>query len=181
MAKRETLLQKIKSIEQADFHTADITLRYALSHINKRVNTREQKVLIAAALNELVHKKKLVILGYLINTGEIYLVPECYRKDVSAVQKLIADALKKIIRWDNITNEVMLMDDQLINLYTVRISCIILEDALVYSLLTGGRLKMPFNEYRYVKLQKQIQTEEFSSAIDYNGGISPVIVKCKDR
>jgi hypothetical protein len=71
-------------------------------------------------------------------------------------------------------------DHYVVDMHPRKLNCIIIDDALITSLLTGGRLTAPFNDYHYLKLQEQILKEEFSSAIDYSGGIGPVIVQCKD-
>lgn len=179
MAKRETLHRQEKSIVHINGYHTETTLKYLLGY-SVRVDTREQKMMVAAILNQLVHNRKLVIHGYLINSAEIYLVPACHKRDIYTVQKLVTEALKTVLEIDKIAGEAILADEELIGLFPSMLTCFVLEDPLVYSLLTGGKLKMPFSDYYYVKLQKQVQSEEFSSAIDYRGGISPVVVTCKD-
>jgi hypothetical protein len=179
MVKREVLHREEKNIVHINGHRADVTLKYTLGH-SVRVDAREQKVMVAAVLNELVHRKKLIIHGYLINVSEIYLVPGCHKRDIHAVQKWVTDALTRVLD-DQVTDEIILVDEELIKPFPPMLTCSVIDDPVVYKLLTGGKLKMPFSDYYYVRLQKQIQSEEFSSAIDYRGGISPVIVTCKNR
>lgn len=157
-------------------HKAEITLKYRLSYLGYEFSIRNHKVMIAGALNELVCNEQLIIYGYLIAALEIYLVAACDENDPGAVQKLVTDALRRMIRLDKMTGEAVQTDQQVVDLHPGKLKCIVVEDALVTSLLTGGRLRAPFTEYYYVKLQKQILTEDFSSAIEYSGGIGPVIM-----
>jgi hypothetical protein len=181
MAKRGSSTQSQKHHTNGHCHGAEVTLKYILSYPGYEFSIRNHKVMIAGALNELVCNEQLIIYGYLITAIEIYMVIACDENDPGAIQKLITDALRRMIRLDKVTGEVMQPDHQVVDLHPGKLNCIVVEDALVTSLLTGGRLLAPFTEYYYVRLQKQILTDDFSSAIDYSGGIGPVIVVCEDR
>lgn len=179
MAKRESSTHKRHNGRHN--HGANVTLKYTLSYPGYEFNIRSRKVTIAGVLNELVCNEQLIIYGYLITAVEIYMVIACDENDPGAIQKLITDALKRMVRLDKVTGEAMQTDYQVVDLHPGKLNCIVVEDALVTSLLTGGRLLAPFTEYYYVKLQKQILTEDFSSAIDYSGGVGAVIVVCEHR
>ncbi|QHS56459.1 hypothetical protein GWR56_13260 [Mucilaginibacter sp. 14171R-50] len=175
MAKRASI-QKVNKAADRPRGAGSITLKFTLIYPVYSRRGLEHKVLIAGMLNELVHKGQLVIYGYLITATELYLVPACDKKDIGAIQKLVADALRKIIRRDKGAGTAI---TKVIDLYPADLRATMMEDAQVTSLLTGGRLKSPYSNYYYVKLQKQVQTEEFSSAIEYIGGVGPVVMTCK--
>ncbi|RYU91657.1 hypothetical protein EWM62_06880 [Mucilaginibacter terrigena] len=179
MAKRESSTHKQKQPAGAPLHTADVTLKFTFNYPGYGCNIREHKILIARTLNELVSKGQLVIYGYLINVTEIYLVPACEKRELGAVQKLITDALKRMMRSDKTTGDIMNKGYKIVDMHSAELNCIVIEDALVTSLFTGGRLRSPFNKYYYRKLQKQILNGDFSSAIEYSGGVGPVIMVCK--
>ncbi|MDB5145451.1 MAG: hypothetical protein JWQ66_4164 [Mucilaginibacter sp.] len=141
------------------------------------------KRIIAEALNQCVKNKVFLVNGYLMTSTTLFLVLHREKMDLDARIERFYQQVRLVIEvhlhrlklagarfcagWDHY------LGDE-INKHLFRRQYLLSPDMV--TLLTGGKVKLPYYNRQLARLKKIIHDSDFCSAIDYQGGEGPVNV-----
>lgn len=128
------------------------------------------KRIIAEALNDTVHKKEMIIVGYLITEQKLYLVLRMEPATIHEAFRKFYEKVSAAIRWHLEDAERTYKTDT--NLFERRP----LLDTYLIRLLTGRKMSLPYYDPYLERLKAKLRHYNFCSVIDYAGGEGPVAV-----
>lgn len=151
---------------------------------SKLVGKKQTKVIIAVALNYYpsLLKSEVKIFAYALISNNLYLVahgsegdiysflPDFYELVRIGIQNFFVEFQEQKgkcieqVYLDKIT--------QVNKLFTEHR----FRNKFLFALIIGRKIALPYFDSQYNKLQYQIHTSDFSSAIDYSGAKGPVII-----
>lgn len=149
-------------------------------------SVEECKILIAEGLNSTVteHEYRNAVVGYLITEHSVYLVLridhkkirkmfDCFYDKVregirNALDSRRKNELKQVLEQEQISREDLF--ERLFEQFSLK------NDHLV-KLITGRKVELPYYDPELERLKDKICNDRFCSALDYEGGEGPVLVK----
>ena len=140
----------------------------------------EIRLIIAEALNYCVCFEKMNIAGYLITDRRVCLVLEIDKTEPDYALDLFYEKVKKEIKYRlekrkhfEQHNDKAELNEYLKFLFTRYKPN---SDFLV-KLITGRKVELPYHNAHLERLKEKIHDYDFCSAVDYSGGVGPVMVK----
>ena len=186
MANKQENLFNDEDKERHEHYSPSYNLLFHMGKWKKLIPDERRKLIIAQALNKCVCRKRFQIVGYLITDRRVCLILDKRKTKLKKglksfnkyVEKGIIHYLKKQERRHHYNdkdqeNQQFILGD----LFKRRT----LYNQNLIKLITGRKAKLPYYSRHLARLKDLIHDYNFCSAINYDGGVSPVKVKVKPK
>ncbi|WP_299113989.1 hypothetical protein [uncultured Winogradskyella sp.] len=161
-------------------------LLFHIGKWRKLIPDERRKIIIAQALNKCVCRKRFKIVGYLITERRVCLILDKkktkLKKGLKSFDKYVEKEVKHYLnRHGYIHHETHRKHKGQRFILGDLFKCCTLYNQNLIKLITGRKAKLPYYSSHLKRLKDLIHDYNFCSAINYDGGISPVDVKVKPK
>lgn len=147
---------------------------------DKNLTITDRNILLAEALNYCVERKGIQIKGYVIAKRRLFLILKSKHHNLDKILNYLAKKIVELIYeyqyiFTNADEESLGYENSYRELFKKQT----LYNPYIIKILTGKKIKLPYENSHIEKLKAIINTYNYCSTIDYSGAIGPVIVHTK--